>query len=138
MNTIDINEKIRSIIQEVNKVDLSEEEISGIMNRMLALGEWENVRNGLLNVLYENDQSLWNETILYIYYFQGKGHKYEDAKTIALLYNCLTLSDELDDNLIWTITKDIKSVSYLSDYDPFHDPAVLEEMNKIKGIRNKT
>ena len=134
---MDIRENIRSIIKEVNKVDLSEEEIQNVMNRILSLGEWKDVRNGLLNILYDNDQSLWNETILYIYYFQNKGYKYEDAKTIALLYNCLTLSDELDENLIWTITKDIKSVSYLSDYEPFNDPAVLEEIEKIKKMRSR-
>ena len=138
LQQMDITEKIKSIISEVNKVDLDDAEINAVMNRMLALGEWEEVRNGLLNILYDNDQTLWNETILYIYYFQNKGYKYEEAKTIAILYNCLTLSEELDDNLIWTITKDIKSVSYLSDYEPFHDPAVADEMKKIEQIRNRT
>jgi hypothetical protein len=133
---MDVNEKITSIVQEVNKKDLSEEEIQGVMHKILSLGKWNDIRNGLLNILYNNDQTLWNETILYIYYFQNRGYKYEDAKTIALLYNCLTLSDELNENLIWTITKDIKSVSYLSEYEPFHDPAVLEEMDEIKKMRS--
>ena len=60
-----------------------------------------------------------------------------NAKTIAILYNCLTLSDDLDENLIWTITKDIKSVAYLSDYEPYHDAAVLSEMDKIEKIRTR-
>jgi len=135
---MDINEKIRSIILEIYKSDLSEGEIQVAMNRILSLGKWEEVRNGLLNILYENDQTLWNETIIYIYFFQNQGYKYEDAKTIAILYDCLTLSDDLNENLIWTITKDIKSVSYLSDYEPFHDPKVLEEMDKIKKTRERT
>ena len=133
---MDIAEKIRSIIAEINKVDLSEEETQSVMNRMLSLGEWEEVRNGLLNILYENDQSLWDETICYIYFFQGRGYKYEASKTIAILYNCLSLSEELDGNLIWTITKDIKSISYLSDYEPYQDEEVLNEMDKIEKIRN--
>jgi len=135
---MDINEKIKSNILEAYKSDLSYEETETLMNSILGLGEWEEVRNGLLNILYENDQTLWNQTIVYIYYFQGRGYVYEDAKTIAVLYNCLTLSEELDENLIWTITKDIKSVSYLSDYEPYHDPKVLEEMDKIEKIRNRT
>jgi len=134
MNTA---ENIRSIILEVNKADLSERETHDIMDRMLALDKWEEIRAGLLDILYENDQSLWHETVLYIYYFQGRGYKYEETKTIALLYSCLILSDELDDNLIWTITKDIKGVSYLSGYDPFRDQTVVEEMEKIKKMRRQ-
>jgi len=87
--------------------------------------------------LYDNDQTLWDQTIIYIYYLQGRGYTYEEAKTIAILYNCLTLSEEVNGNLIWTITTGIKSISYLSDYEPFHDAAVVEEMNKIEKIRNK-
>jgi hypothetical protein len=100
------------------------------------LGKWEDVRNGLLNILYENDQSLWNETILYIYFLQYKGYTWEPAKTIAILNNCLSLSEELDGNLIWTITIKIKSINYLSEYEPYHDPEVLDEMRKIEEIRN--
>ena len=134
---MDINESIKSIRLEIYKSDLSEEEIQIVMNRIVGLGEWEEVRNGLLNILYENDQTLWNETIIYIYYFQGRGYTFEDVKTIAILYNCLTLSEELNGNLIWTITINIKSESYLSDYEPYHDPKVLEEMHKIEKIRNR-
>jgi hypothetical protein len=108
------------------------------MNRILGLGEWEEIRNGLLNILYENDQTLWDQTMIYIYYFQGRGYKYEDSKTIAILYNCLLLSENLNGNLIWTITIGIKSISYLSDYEPFHDPEVVSEMKKIEQIRNRT
>jgi hypothetical protein len=74
----------------------------------------------------------------YIYYLQGKGYSYEETKTIALLYNCLTLSEELDENLIWTITINIKSISYLSEYEPFHDSEVVKEMDRVKEQRNRT
>jgi len=134
---MDISEKVKGIILEINEADLSYEEIQIVMNRMLSLGKWEEIRTGLLNILCENAEALWNETILYIYYFQGRGYVYEDAKTIAILYNCLTLSEELNGNLIWTITINIKSVSYLSDYEPYHDKEVLNEMDKIEKIRNR-
>lgn len=133
---MDINENIKSIISEVNNVDLSEEETQTVINRMLGLGTWKEIRNALLNILFQNDKSLWNETILYIYFFQNRGFRYEDAKTIAILNNCLSLSEELDGNLIWTITINIKSISYLSDYEPYQDKEVLEEIAKIEKIRN--
>ena len=135
---MDITEKIKSIILEVNKVDLSDEETQIVLNRILSLGKWEEIRNCLLNILYENDRSLWDETIRYIYFFQNRGYTYEPAKTIAILYNCLSLSEELDGNLIWTITINIKSISYLSDYEPYQDMEVLNEMDKIERIRNRT
>lgn len=135
---MDVNGKLKGIISEVYKSDLDEEETQVAMNNILGLGEWEEVRNGLLNILYENDQTLWNQTIIYIYYFQNRGYAYEDAKTIAILHNCLTLSEEVDGNLIWTITIHIKKVAYLSDYEPFHDQAVLSEMDKIKEMRSRT
>jgi hypothetical protein len=135
--SMDIAEQVRSVIAEINNADLSEEETQMVMDSMLSLGKWEEVRNGLLNILYENDQSLWNETIRYIYFFQNRGYTYEPAKTIAILNNCLSLSEELDGNLVWTITINIKSISYLSDYEPYHDPEVLNEMGKIEEIRNR-
>jgi|SRR5882724_3421628 len=135
---MDITEKVKRIISEINKADLSEEETQMVMDRMLSLGKWEEIRDGLLNILYENDQSLWEETIRYIYFFQNRGYTYEAAKTIAILYNCLSLSEEPDGNLIWTITIKIKSVSYLSDYEPYQDTEVLNEMDKIEKTRNRT
>lgn len=122
---MDITEKVKGIIVEINDVDISEEETENVMGRILSLGKWEEIRNCLLNILYENDQTLWNETIRYIYFFQNRGYTYEAAKTIAILYNGLSLSEELDGNLIWTITIKIKSKSYLSDYEPYQDNEVL-------------
>ena len=135
---MDIKEKVRGIILEINKADLSEEEIQIVMDRILSLGKWEEIRDCLLHILYENDRTLWNETIIYIYFFQNRGYSFEAAKTIAILYNCLSLSEELDGNLIWTITINIRSISYLSDYEPYQDIEVLKEMDKIEKIRNTT
>jgi hypothetical protein len=132
---MDIFETIRIIIIETNQRDLSDEETLSVMNRILILGEWQEIREGLLNILYENKKTLWNEAILYIFYFQNRGYIYESAKTIALLYDCMSIFDDIDSNLIWTITRNIKSLTYLSDYDPYNDPMVYEEMEKIQKIR---
>ena len=134
---MDINQTIRNCIAESNATDPSDDEIQSIMTMMLSIGTWEQVRECLLGIVYDNDQSLWRETILYLYYFQNNGYTYEAVTTIALLYNCLTLCDELDENLIWTITKTIKSKSYLSEYDPFQDPDVVREMRRIEELRER-
>ncbi len=134
---MDIYQTIRDSIAESNAKDPSDDEIQSIMSMMLSVGTWEQVRECLLGILYENDRSLWRETILYLYYFQNNGYTYESTTTIALLYNCLTLCDELDENLIWTITKTIKSISYLSEYEPFQDPDVVREMQRIEELRKR-
>src|SRR5215203_384400 len=103
---MDVNEKIKGFILEAYNTDLPAEETEAALDKILSVGEWEEVRDGLLNILYQNDQTLWNQAIIYIYYFQNRGYAYEDGKTIAVLYDCLSLSDDLDENLIWTITKD--------------------------------
>ena len=130
-----IAEAIQQIIKNSYERDLTDEELDAVKRQILSLGEWGQVRAGLLAVLYENDTELWNEAIVYMYYFQGMGHTYEPVETIALLYNCLSLSDTLDSNLVWTITRTIKSIPYDSDYDPYNDPAMYREMGAIDKKR---
>jgi len=132
---MNISDTIKSIVLEIHDNELSEEETQAVMDRILGLGSWEDVRNGLLAILYENDTTLWNEAILFVYYFLNRGYAFEEVKTIALLYNCLSLSESMDPNLVWTITKTIKTVPYLSEYDPYRDPPVLDEMDRIDRAR---
>lgn len=136
MSVLSINIKIKNIISEVSKKDLSSSETEDVLNIILSLGNWKNIRTGLLNILVENDSSLWDETVAYIYYFQNRGYKFDDTKTIAALYSCLSSSETIDENLAWTITKNLKSIPYLSDYDPLQDPEILLEIENIKIKKN--
>jgi len=132
---MDITIEIKRILIGTYEQDLTEDEQNSLNKQILALGDWGQVSAGLLAILYENDTELWNEAIVYMYYFQGMGHTYEPVETIALLYNCLSLSDTLDSNLVWTITRTIKSIPYDSDYDPYNDPAMYREMGAIDKKR---
>jgi hypothetical protein len=58
------------------------------------------------------------------------------ARVIALLHHRL-IADvpaplELDDNLVWSITRNLKGVDYLSDYEPLDDPEVKDELRRIR------
>ena len=50
---------------------------------------------------------------------------------IALLYGRFQradIRDEHSENLLWSITRRLKGVDYLSDYEPLHDPGVRSKM----------
>jgi len=66
----------------------------------------------------------------------------EPEYLIALLYDCLRLHPDLGvsgidpeatDNLVWSITHNLKRVGYLSDYDPGNDPDVIRQTVPRKG-----
>ncbi len=41
--------------------------------------------------------------------------------------------DEEEDNLAWSITAKLKKVGYLSEYEPLSDPAVCEQLVRLRG-----
>jgi len=132
-----LKNKIKQLLLIASKSDFTENELESYISEILQSGKWEDVRDCILSVLYEDDKSLWYEAIRLIYYLQNRSCKFDEVQTIALLYDCLCLSDDIDSNLVWTITRNIKSLSYLSDYDPFDDDNIVQEMEKIKKIRKK-
>ena len=72
-----------------------------------------------------------------LYYAVGKKYPVPADRLIALLYFCLMETKESglglhDENLVWTITRDLKGVRYESDYEPYQDPAVWQEMQRLK------
>lgn len=130
-----MNERIKQLLLKNKELDLTEEELDKYLTSILQLGKWEEVRKGILNILYENDRELWDEAILLIYYFLNRKYYFEEIETIALIHDCLMQSDNLDENLVWTITKTIKLLPYDSEYEPFDDDLILKEIEKIKDIR---
>ncbi len=130
-----LNDTIRLIISNAAKSDFTEEESEKYILRVVNSGDWKNIRAVILDILYAEDRALWSETVKLIYYLQNRGFKFEYPEIVALLCDCLSLSDEIDSNLVWTIVRGVKSVSYLSDWDPFADEEILREINKINKIR---
>ncbi len=93
---------------------------------------WEDVRDILFSILLDNGQiDIWYDVCAFIYSSIGKGKDWPVDQTIALLYTCLEVSEQLDENVVWSITKDLKKIEYLADYDPYKDEPVVDEMKKI-------
>jgi hypothetical protein len=128
-------ERVRGILVRTTKEDLAQEETEAAISELLGCGKWPEVGDALLLVLSGNEAELWPEAVRFVYLLQGRGLRFEADPTIAILYDCLCIDDNLDGNLVWTITKDLKGESYLSDYDPFKDDGVMREMDRVRRER---
>ena len=52
---------------------------------------------------------------------------------IALLYHRFDPDGLAEDNEVWSIASKLKGVGYLSKFEPLRDPAVAEELQRIRG-----
>lgn len=99
---------------------------------------WEPVRDEMLALLEDEDaQAYWvvATTVIWL----GVERAMPAPRVIALLHLRL-LADvpaeqALDENLVWSIVHTLKRVDYLSDYYPASDPAVQEELARLRGRR---
>lgn len=132
---MDLDEKIKKIITNATDCNFNETELENYISAIIQSGDWEEVRKSIIKILYGNDKTLWNEAVLLIYYLVNRNFKFDETETIALLYDCLSISNDIDSNLIWSIVRIIKSEPYLSDYDPYDDDIVFKEMEKIRKNR---
>jgi hypothetical protein len=84
---------------------------------------WESVQESLLQVLQAPEQAAHWPTVAAVFWSAVlDGRPIRADKLIALLYHRL---GDAEENLIWSITTNLKDVGYLSDYQPSNDPAVL-------------
>lgn len=130
-----IDDKIREVVVDISQSDYSPEEIDSIISRLLSLGEWPQVRDSLLKILLFDNENLWPDAITLIYFFVNRGFEFDKTKTVALLYSCLEISDNLDSNLVWTISRNLMNLPYLSDWDAYNDESIVDEMERIGKSR---
>ena len=92
---------------------------------------WDAVLDTILSVLADDDRPQhWTDAIIVLWF--GIDRPMPATRVIALLQLRLLADlppeNELDENLVWSITHTLKGVGYLSDYDPGSDPEILAEM----------
>lgn len=106
---------------------------------------WQAVYVAMLDVLRDESQvERWYDVIACL--FGTDCHERdlpcEPDYLVALLYDCLRLHPDLGasgidseaaDNLVWSITLNLKRVDYLSEYDPEKDPDVIRQTIDRKG-----
>ena len=79
-------------------------------------------------------EGYWNEATLVIYWSLSAQPTLPCTREecIARLYVCLEQSPELDENLVWSVAKELKGVPYVSDWDPYKDPVIWEHMERYR------
>ena len=120
--------------------DVIEESKSELIYNLTEKYEWSQIYSILIEFLEDSGLYHYWHTITVIL-FQAVTDKrpIRVDYTIALLYYCLMNAPEnyMDENLVWSITRNLKGVGYLSDYEPFKDSAVWEELQKIKKLHTE-
>jgi hypothetical protein len=92
---------------------------------------WEAILAEMLAILRDdNARPHWQEATIVLW--RGIKNPMPVIQVIALLYRRLLETVppeyELDENLVWSITCNLKGIDYLSDYDPTRDPQIIAEM----------
>jgi hypothetical protein len=92
---------------------------------------WDGMLQEMLALLRDDGaQRHWRDASTVIW--RGIDQPMPANQVIALLYRRLIedvpVEYELDGDLIWSITRNLKGVDYLSDYDPLSDPEIIAEM----------
>jgi hypothetical protein len=97
---------------------------------------WDAVLEEMLSLLLDDaQQQHWPTAATVIW--RGIDLPMPVVPVIALLHLRL-LADvppdqELDENLVWSIIRNLRRVDYLSDYDPARDTEVQEELARLRA-----
>ena len=130
---IEKNQIIKILSSEDDDSDNSQ-----ILLEYLEKGNWDENYSLLFDMLKKSDFSkFWNQIIITLWYAQGKNKILPVEDTIALLNYCLERSDEVDGNLVWSITRNLKKMAYDSDYDPYQDERVWKILHELKSGNEK-
>jgi hypothetical protein len=129
-----------NLILENDFLDSDECEESKCENieALIPLYGWEAVQEILLRILLGNERKIHDYEVA-AQVFWGAVLDCRDIspinKIIALLYYRLVNGGNCSEdifNLAWSITRNLKKVDYLSEYDPLDDLEIIEEMNSLK------
>jgi hypothetical protein len=101
---------------------------------LIRLFGWEPVREFMMEVLRDDHQEPhWRIAADVFWGAVLDKRRLAADELIALLYLRFGPDGRAEDNEVWSIASKLKGVGYLSKYEPLLDPAVAEELQKIRG-----
>ena len=116
------------------ELDLLEE-----VRRQADIQGWEPLLTDAWNILNCQEQCHhWYPAILILYWSLSAQPTLPCTldECIARLYVCLEqsplLAEHDGENLIWSIVIHLKGITYLSSWDPYHDPMVCQYMERYR------
>ena len=132
---MDVRQQIREILAD-DRLDqeASPQSKAEAIEALIGLFGWEPVRECMMDVLRDDGQAPHWRTAADV--FWGAVLDRRDLapdELIALLYHRFDPDGRAEDNEVWSIASKLKGVGYLSKYEPLRDPAVAEELQRIRG-----
>jgi hypothetical protein len=95
---------------------------------------WEAVRDCMLDLLRDDKRACHWRTAVHVFWGAVLDQRELPAdELIAWLYHRFDPDGQAEDNEVWSITSKLRGVSYLSDYNPLQDAAVLQHLHAIRG-----
>lgn len=99
------------------------------LEKLILVFGWEALEVAMLTILASsNRQDHWQVAAGFFWGAVLDHRPLDRDRLIAHL--CFRFTD--DDDTVWSITCKLKSVDYLSDYDPRRDPAVQRELDALQ------
>jgi len=117
-----------------------DESKSQLLYNLISKYPWENLFSMLLKDLQDLSKKRHWDTIVEVFYYATNDHRPMPMNdVIALLFVCSTETGGISDgNLVWTITHQLKKVSYTADYDPVQDPLIWPLIQKYSQIMKES
>ena len=127
---MNLTRQIQQFLMEFEVLeDASEDAINDLCDRF----GWDSVQQSLFQVLEDNGKAAHWPTVAAVFWDATlAGRRIQADKLIALLYHRFDPYGDVEDNLVWSITIKLKSVGYLSNYEPLSDPGVMAELKAIR------
>lgn len=132
-----LDDQILTLLEDVALDDESlEKDGVDLVEDLITEENWPQVQQTLIDLLADDGQSarIWHLTLCLFWGALGDKRPVDGDRVLALA-NLRDQAFETDDqhNLVWSLACKIKGVSYLSDYEPRHDPAVVKYLIEYGG-----
>jgi hypothetical protein len=132
----------RSVRQRIHEIladrrlddEMSELTKAEAIEGLIAECGWQPVCDCMLEVLRDDEQRAhWRVAADLFWGATLDGRPLPADELIAWLYHRFDPKGDAEDNLVWSITSNLKRVGYLSGYQPLRDPDVLRHLRRIRG-----
>lgn len=135
---MNIEQEIKKILSdsEIDNNEKSDNTRCDLIEALIPKYSWNIIQEKLITILLDDEQSIdsWTVVAEVIWGALLDKRQIKKNKIIALLYYRLNRNPDqpYSNNLLWSITSKLKNTGYLSDYNPWKDQEVIEEIKKLE------
>ena len=131
-------DKIDCLIEK--EIDDEEFDLLEAVQTRSEIEGWTDIVAESLSILSDKSKmEFWQAAVRIIFWSTSRTPTFPvpTMEIVARLYWCLInveegVKNEMDENLVWSVAKDLKGVPYLADWDPQRDPEVQAYLTEMK------